>query len=139
MIQSVSLFVCCDVRQRTLFDLLGPIIDPIGYQIELETYVAKIMRGPSNLYISLVGYLSSASVFFHFFVDPHQALTVRYGVWLHSGESTRVILCSSVTSLLEGFLEAAHLGCCFAAASLCDCRSFFNYLHEIESSSIGVG
>lgn len=70
-------FTACDVRQRTLFDLLGPIIDPIGYQIELETYVAKIMRGPANLYISLAGYLSSASVFFHFFVDPHQALTVR--------------------------------------------------------------
>lgn len=63
--------------QRTLFDLLGPIIDPIGYQIELETYVANIMRGPANLYITLVGYLGSASVFFHFFVDPQQALTVR--------------------------------------------------------------
>lgn len=64
--------------QRTLFDLLGPIIDPIGYQIELETYVANIMRGPANLYITLVGYLGSALVFFHFFVDPQQALTVRY-------------------------------------------------------------
>lgn len=67
----------CIMLQRTLFDLLGPVIDPIGYQIELETYVANIMRGPANLYITLAGYLSSASVFFHFFVDPQQALTVR--------------------------------------------------------------
>lgn len=67
----------CVMCQRTLFDLLGPVIDPIGYQIELETYVANIMRGPANLYITLAGYLSSASVFFHFFVDPQQALTVR--------------------------------------------------------------
>lgn len=63
--------------QRTLFDLLGPIIDPIGYQIELETYVANIMRGPANLYITLAGYLGSALVFFHFYVDPQQALVVR--------------------------------------------------------------
>lgn len=64
--------------QRTLFDLLGPMIDPIGYQIELETYVAKIMRGRANLYVTLVGYIISASMFFHFFVDPHKALTVRF-------------------------------------------------------------
>lgn len=53
------------------------MIDPIGYQIELETYVAKIMRGRANLYVTLVGYVISASMFFHFFVDPHKALTVR--------------------------------------------------------------
>lgn len=70
--------------QRTLFDLLGPIIDPIGYQIELETYVANIMRGPANLYITLAGYLGSASVFFHFFVDPQQALTVSGLSWGNS-------------------------------------------------------
>ncbi|CAM9797704.1 unnamed protein product [Ectocarpus sp. 12 AP-2014] len=69
---------CGGLIKRTLFDLLGPVIDPIGYQIELETYVAKIMRGPANLYITLAGYLSSASVFFHFFVDPQQALTITF-------------------------------------------------------------
>ncbi|CAN0160958.1 unnamed protein product [Scytosiphon promiscuus] len=69
---------CGGLIKRTLFDLLGPIIDPIGYQIELETYVANIMRGPANLYITLAGYMSSASVFFHFFVDPHQALTITF-------------------------------------------------------------
>lgn len=62
--------------QRTLFDLLGPIIDPIGYQIELETYVANIMRGPANLYITVIGFLVSAALFFHFIVDAQQALTV---------------------------------------------------------------
>lgn len=67
--------------QRTLFDLLGPMIDPIGYQIELETYVAKIMRGRANLYVTLVGYIISASMFFHFFVDPHKALTVSFFSW----------------------------------------------------------
>ncbi|CAM9262502.1 unnamed protein product [Ectocarpus fasciculatus] len=69
---------CGGLIKRTLFDLLGPVIDPIGYQIELETYVANIMRGPANLYITLAGYLSSASVFFHFFVDPQQALTITF-------------------------------------------------------------
>lgn len=64
------------LHQRTLFDLLGPIIDPIGYQIELETYVAKAMRGPANLYITMAGYLGSAALFFHFMVDPHDALKV---------------------------------------------------------------
>ena len=59
---------------------MGPFIDPIGYQIELESYVANIMRGPANLYVGLVGYAGAALMFFHFFVDPHKALTVRgYG------------------------------------------------------------
>lgn len=59
-----------------LFDLLGPIIDPLGYQVELETYIAKAMRGVANLYITLVGYASSLLMYFHFILDPHVAVKV---------------------------------------------------------------
>lgn len=78
------------VLQRTLFDLLGPIIDPIGYQIELETYVANIMRGPSNLYITCLGYVASAAMFFHFFVDPFEALLVSFWFLRGQGFESRV-------------------------------------------------
>lgn len=64
--------------QRVLFDLLGPIIDPIGYQLELETYVTKIMRGRANSYMSAVGFLASAALFFHFVVEPQEALMVKF-------------------------------------------------------------
>lgn len=73
---------CSRRAQKTLFDLLGPVIDPIGYQIELESYVAKIMRGPANLYVGIVGYVGAALMFFHFFVDPHKALMVRCHGWI---------------------------------------------------------
>eukprot|EP00904_Undaria_pinnatifida_P011046 jgi/Undpi1/7071/HiC_scaffold_22.g09545.m1 len=69
---------CGGLIKKTLFDLLGPVIDPIGYQIELESYVAKIMRGPANLYVGIVGYVGAALMFFHFFVDPHKALMITF-------------------------------------------------------------
>lgn len=81
--------------QRTLIDLLGPIIDPIGYQLELETYVAKVLRGPANLYISAIGFLVSAAMFFHFFVDPHKALMVRIIALPHASTAIgRLHLCT---------------------------------------------
>ncbi|CAM9269327.1 unnamed protein product [Ascophyllum nodosum] len=69
---------CGGLIKKTLLDLLGPVIDPIGYQIELETYIANIMRGRANLYVNLAGYATSALMFFHFFVDPRQALTITF-------------------------------------------------------------
>lgn len=106
--------------KKTLFDLLGPVIDPIGYQIELETYIANAMRGPANLYISLVGFATSALMFFHFFVDPRQALTVSL---LASSVCLPRCIAAPHPPLVVSFLFFFHFYRVVRGSSICRSRS----------------
>ena len=56
--------------------LIGPYIDPLGYEIEFESYIVDILQSPSKKWATAAGILASIGFFFSFYFEPEKGLKI---------------------------------------------------------------
>jgi hypothetical protein len=67
---------CGQVLKEDVISAIGPRIDPLGYEAELESYIIGVMTEPARIAATIVSIFFTTGLLFLFHQDPESALRV---------------------------------------------------------------
>jgi hypothetical protein len=81
------------------------VIDPLGYEAQLESYLREVMRGPANGYATAASVLITFTLMLLFQKEPESAL--------------KVALCFLGSGLVLDYLHEVCVCVCYVCSSTC--------------------